>query len=284
MKNKLLLSNFIKKIYKIFKKNKLFYGHSTYNEYSESIHLIYSVFNLKINKKYKYININKNKIKKIFNYIKIRIKKRIPIAYITKNVWYCNKKFYVDKRTIIPRSPIGNIIIKKIKHIIKNKYPKKILDLCTGSSSIAIICSYIFPKSKIDASDICKNTLKVAKINIKIHKRKNIKLILSNIFNKIKKKYDLIITNPPYISYKEIKYLPKEYSFEPKISLFTHNNGLYLINKIIKNFKNYLNKNGTLICEIGHQKKILIKKYKNIKFKWIKTKNNKNNIFYINKY
>ncbi len=278
MKNKLLLSNLIKKIYKIFKKNKLFYGHGTYNEYSESILLIYSILKLNINKKYKYIYINKKINKKIIKYIKIRINKKIPIAYITKNIWYCNKKFYIDKRSIIPRSPIGHIIIKK--KIIKNNInPKKILDLCTGNGSIAIICSYMYPKSKIDASDICKKALKIAKINIKIHKRKNIKLIISNIFKNIRKKYDLIITNPPYISYKEINFLPKEYSYEPKISLFTKNNGLYIINKIINNFKNYLNKKGILICEVGNQKKKIIKKYKNIKFKWLE-----NNVFYIKKY
>ncbi len=284
MKNKPLYK-IIKKISNLFKKYKLFYGHSTYNEYSESIHLIYSILNLNINKKYKNIKINKKKIKKIIKLAKIRINTNKPIAYITKNVWYCNKKFYIDERSIIPRSPIGKIILNKFKNINKKKYyPKNILDLCTGSGCLAIICSYMFPKSKIDASDISKKTLEIAKKNIILHKINNINLIKSNLFKNIKKKYDLIITNPPYISYKEKKYLPKEYFFEPSISLFTYKNGLYIIEKIINKFRKYLNKKGILICEVGHKKKYIIKKKKNIKFKWIKTKNKNNNILYIKKY
>ncbi len=281
MKNKFLFK-IINKCIKKLKKNKLFYGQGTYNEYSESIHLIYSILNLNIYKKYNKININIKNIKKIFYLINKRIKYKIPIAYLTKNVWFCKKKFYIDKRAIIPRSPISEIIINKFKFIKKkNYYPKKILDLCTGSGCIAISCSYIFPKSKIDASDISNKALKVAQKNINIHKKKNIKLIKSNLFKNIYQKYDLIISNPPYVNYFDIKYLPKEYLFEPKIGLFTKQKGIYIIQKIIKNYKKYLKKNGILICEIGNQKNKIKKKNKNIKFKWIKINNINNNIFYL---
>ncbi len=282
MKN-IILYKIIKKYTKLFNKHNLFYGHSTYNPYTESIHLIYSILKLNIYKKYYKIKINKNKLNKIKYLAKLRIKYKIPIVYLTKKVWFSKKQFYIDKRSIIPRSHINDNFLNKLKYIIKyNNNNLKILDLCTGSACIAIICSYIFLNSEIDASDICSKTLKVAKKNIYLHnKQKYIKLIQSNLFKNIKKKYNLIITNPPYVNKKEIKFLPKEYLYEPKKSLISKNKGLYLIKKIIENSYKYLEKGGYLICEVGHQKNKIIKYYKKINYKFIKTKNIKNNILII---
>ncbi len=279
------LKKIIKYCIKLFKSNNIYYGHNTYNATSETIHLIYSILNINIKKKIKEIKnikINKKKKNKIINLAKKRIKKKIPIAYLTKNTWFCNKKFFINRNVIIPRSPISKII-KKNFFFIKKK-PKHILDLCTGSGCIAILCAYIYPKSKIDATDISLKALKIAKKNIYLHKKKKqINIIHSDLFKNIKKKYDLIISNPPYVDKKDIKYLPKEYLYEPKIALITKNNGIYIIQKIIKQYNKYLNKNGYIICETGHQKKKIIKLNKNIKFKWIKFKNINNNIFYIKK-
>ncbi len=285
MKNKLFW-NLFKYCKKIFKKSNIYYGHNTYNYLSETIHLMYSLLNININKKYnkiKNININKNIKKKIIKLVKLRIKKKIPIAYLTKNTWFCKKKIYINRNVTIPKSPISEIINKKLIKLKKN--PKYILDLCTGSGCIAIACSYLYPKSYIDASDISYKALKIAKKNIFIHKKhKQIKIIKSNIYKNIKnKKYDLIISNPPYLSKKDIKKLPKEYSYEPKISLIAKKNGLYIIQKIINKSYNFLNKKGYLICETGHQKKKIIKNNKKIKFNWFNLKNKKNNIFYIKK-
>ncbi len=279
------LKKIIKYCIKLFKSSNIYYGHNTYNATSETIHLIYSILNINIKKKIneiKNIKINKKKKNKIIYLAKKRIKNKIPIAYLTNNTWFCNKKFFINKNVIIPRSPISKIIKKKF-FFIKNK-PKYILDLCTGSGCIAILCSYIYTKSKIDATDISLKALKIAKKNILFHKKKKqIKIIHSDLFKNIKKKYDLIISNPPYVNKKDIKYLPKEYLYEPKIALITKNNGTYIIQKIIKQYNKYLNKNGYIICEVGHQKKKIIKLNKNIKFQWIKFKNKNNNIFYIKK-
>ncbi len=284
MKNKLFLY-LLKYCKNLFKKNNIYYGHNTYNYLSETIHLLYSILNININKKYNKINniyINKKKKKKIIKLAKLRIKKRIPIAYLTKNTWFCKKKIYINRNVIIPRSPISEIINKKL--IKLKKKPKYILDLCTGSGCIAIACSYLYPKSYIDASDISTKALKVAKKNIFLHKKnKQIKIIKSNLYKNIKKKYDLIISNPPYLGKKDIKYLTKEYYYEPKIALITKKNGLYIIQKIINQSYNFLNKKGYLICETGHQKKKIIKNNKKIKFKWFNLSNKNSKVFYIKK-
>ncbi len=281
-----LFSHLFKYCLNLFKKSNIYYGHNTYNYISETIHLLYSILNININTKYKKIKnlyINKKNKNKIINLAKLRIKKKIPIAYLTKNTWFCKRKIYINKNVLIPRSPISEIINKKFKNI--KKKPKYILDLCTGSGCIAIACSYLYPKSYIDASDISISALKITKKNIKLHKKNNkIKIIKSDLYKNIKnKKYDLIISNPPYLSKREIKYLPKEYFYEPKIALITKNNGLYIIQKIIKKSYKFLKKNGYLICEVGNKKKIILKKNKKIKFNWFNLKNKNNNIFYIKK-
>ncbi len=287
MKNKLFLWNLIKYCSNLFEKNNIYYGHGTYNSYTESIHLIYSVLNINIKNKFnkiKFIKINKKTKKKIIKLAKLRIKKKIPIAYLTKNAWFCNKKFYVNYGVLIPRSPISEIIKNKFSFIKKKYYPKSILDLCTGCGCIAISCSYIFPKSKIDATDISIKALKIAKKNILMHnKNKQIRLIKSNLFQKINKKYDLIITNPPYVDKKEIKNLPKEYFYEPQIALISKKKGTLTIQNIIKKSYKYLKNKGYLICETGHQKNKIIKINKLIKFRWLKLKNKKHNIFLVKK-
>ncbi len=270
----------------LFKKNNLYYGHGTYNAYMESIYLISTILNINnINNIKNINNININLIKKIIYLAKLRIKKKIPIPYLTKQAFFCNKTFYVNKNVIIPRSPISEIINKKFKILNLKNQPKYILDMCTGSGCIAICTSYVFPKAKIDASDISEKALNIAKKNILLHKKqKNIKTIKSNLFKNIsKKKYDLIITNPPYINKKDIQFLPKEYLHEPKLGLVSKNNGIFLIQEIIKKSFNYLNNNGYLICEVGHQKKKINQIFYQLNINWINLKNGGNGIFYLKK-
>ncbi len=285
-KNTYEISKLINLCNKKFKKQKLHYGQSTNNSLTEAIYLIFAKLNLNIYKIQKNIKkkINKKKFKIIHHLMMIRIKKKIPIAYLTKKVWFCKKKFYINYGAIIPRSPIAKLINNKFK-IINNLKPKKILDLCTGSACIAICCSYIFPKAIIDAVDISNKALKIAKKNIIIHNMENkINLIKSNLFNKLKnKKYDLIISNPPYVNVKDLNKLPKEYSYEPKIAFISPDKGCYHIQNIINQYNKFLNYKGYLICETGYQKKKIKKNNPNIKFKWIKFNNKENNIFLLKK-
>lgn len=259
-----------------FKYSNIWYGHGTDNPIDEAIHLIFSTIKIPLNLPFykfnSYIQLSQeNLIKKR---VIFRIKKRIPLPYLTKESWFCGHKFYVNNSVFIPRSPISELITNSFSSLI-NFNPKYILDMCTGSGSIAISCGYIFSKSKIDAVDICKNALKIAKKNIKFHNFLNkIQVIHSDLFSKIKNyKYDIIISNPPYVSLKEIKKLPKEYLYEPQIAFNTNKkNHLNIIESILKYSKDYMSERGILICEVGNSMKDLIKKYPNIPFHWIKFK------------
>ncbi|QJC33240.1 50S ribosomal protein L3 N(5)-glutamine methyltransferase [Enterobacteriaceae endosymbiont of Donacia clavipes] len=282
----LSIEDIIRWITSCFNISNLWYGHGNDNPWDEALHLVLSFLGLP---PYLWKKIYKAKLtlkerKLIFKLVLKRIKKKIPVVYLTKRTWFCGHELYIDNRVLIPRSPISELINNKFKSIISPyKKPKHILDLCTGSGCIAIACSYLFPDAHIDAVDISLDAINVAEYNIQLHGLENkITPICSNLFEKLEKlTYDLIITNPPYVDKKDINFLPKEYSYEPKISLISDNNGIEIIEKIISQSFYYLKKDGILICEVGDKMADIIKKYPEKFFQWINIKNGGIGIFKI---
>ncbi|QJC29456.1 50S ribosomal protein L3 N(5)-glutamine methyltransferase [Enterobacteriaceae endosymbiont of Plateumaris pusilla] len=273
-----------------FSISNIWYGHGTNNPLDESIQLILPILGLP---PYILNNVWDAKLtlqerKLIFKLVSKRIKDRIPIVYLTNKTWFCGHELYIDRRVLIPRSPISELINNKFQFngLKLNFTPKNILDLCTGSGCIAIACAYLFPKSYIDAIDISLDAINITEFNIKLHNLENrITPIHSNLFEKLHTSYsyDLIIANPPYVDKNELNFLPKEYSYEPQIGLLSEDNGLDLINKIIINSFFYLKKNGILICEVGNKMKYIIKKYHFINFQWLKIRNGGIGIFKIDR-
>ncbi|CAL1329545.1 50S ribosomal protein L3 N(5)-glutamine methyltransferase [Candidatus Providencia siddallii] len=268
-----------------FNKANIYYGHGTNNAFDEALQLILTSLYLPLNIPSNLLTSRITKIEKkhIINLISQRIKKKIPTAYLINRSWFCGHEFYIDKRVLIPRTPIKELINNRFTNIISNE-PKSILDLCTGSGCIAISCAYKFPNTKIiDAVDISSDALIVAERNIINHKLQNsIILILSDLFKNMPEvKYDMIITNPPYVNKKDINMLPKEFLIEPKIALFADDDGLNLIYRILANSPRFLTNNGILICEVGNNMINLIKKYPEIKFNWLKFKYGGNGVFSI---
>ncbi|QJC35497.1 50S ribosomal protein L3 N(5)-glutamine methyltransferase [Enterobacteriaceae endosymbiont of Donacia proxima] len=267
-----------------FSMSNLWYGHGSDNPWDEAVNLILPILGLPPyiwNRVYNSrLSIKERKI--IFELVIKRIKKRIPVVYLTNKTWFCGYELYIDNRVLIPRSPISELINNKFKSIISShNHPKYILDLCTGSGCIAIACSYLFPNAHIDAVDISLDAINVVEHNIQLHGLENrITPICSNLFNKLSKyTYDLIISNPPYVNKKDISFLPKEYSYEPKIGLISDNKGIGIIEKIISMSPFFLKKNGILICEVGDKMINIIEKYPDIYFQWINIKNGGIGIF-----
>lgn len=249
----------------VFSKSCLFYGHGTTSAVEEAILLVSNIINYPLNKLNLFLNskLTDEEIQKLLNFIQTRIDTNIPLVYLTNNIWYHGYKFYIDRRVIIPRSPLGFILIKHIKRLI-NIYPKYILDLGTGSGCLGIITSFIYPNAIVDATDISTKALEVAEFNINSYNLGDRVIpIYSNLFDRLMKNiYDLIIINPPYLSLKEYNYLPKEYLYEPRISLVGKNyyQNLKTIINVFENGYRYLTNKGFLICEIGN-----IKNYNQIK-------------------
>ena len=235
--------------------------------------IIASVLN--VNKEYLLTHEDKELEKKAINRINKDIHRLIkgdPIQYIIQKQEFFGLSFFVDKNVLIPQ-PDTEVLVEEVIKILKKTNNPKILDLCTGSGAIAVSLKKNMPQSKIIATDISKKALKIAKRNAKKH-FSEIQLIKSDLFKKINQKFNLIVSNPPYIKTKAIKTLDKEVQKEPHIALDGGQDGLKFYKQIIEQAYKYLEDNGHLCLEIGYDQKEevinLIKQngnYKNINLK-----------------
>jgi ribosomal protein L3 glutamine methyltransferase len=285
------IRDFINFAVKQFKKSRIYFGHGTDNALDEAIYLILHVLELHQNTM-QYINnaiLNtvltakqKNAVLKI---IRRRVEERIPAPYLTHEAWFCGLPFYVDKRVLIPRSPLAELIQNYFAPWINSKKIKRILDIGTGSGCIAIACAHAFPKIPVDAVDISSGALKVAAINCASYKlTKQVHLIKSNLFAALKnKKYDIIISNPPYVSKNEMEILPKEYAHEPNIALLAAKNGIEIITRILQEAAKYLAPKGILIVEAGNSAPIIIEKYPHLPFTWLEFEHGESEVFLLTK-
>jgi ribosomal protein L3 glutamine methyltransferase len=274
-------------IYEKFEKADLYYGHGTDNAWDEAIALVFELLGIPFNSD----KINENMIVsdqdvlKIFELANKRIEEKIPLPYLTKTAYFMGLPFYVDERVLIPRSPISELIANQFSPWIKESNVKSILDLCTGSGCIAIACAKAFPNSKVDATDLSKDALDVAKINVKKHFCENqITLIYSDVFENVpEKQYDIIVSNPPYVSDSEISILPKEYFHEPIFALQAEDDGLLIVKNIINNASRFLSDNGILVVETNSDIEKLENHYQNLPFIWLEFENGGDGIFLLTK-
>ena len=180
-----------------------------------------------------------------------RIDTRKPLAYLLNEAWFCDGAFYVDERVLVPRSPFAELIRNLFEPLL-TKSPRRILDLCTGGGCIGIACALAFPEAEVVLSDLSADALAVAKINIdKYGVGGRVTLVQSDLFAAIKGRFDLIVSNPPYVGAEEYAGLPQEYRLEPQIGLLTGNDGLEIPLKILAQAVDYLSDDGLLLLETG---------------------------------
>jgi ribosomal protein L3 glutamine methyltransferase len=192
-----------------------------------------------------------------------RIRQRIPAAYLLNEAWLDGLAFYVDRRVIIPRSHIA-FLFKKIQNA-----PRRILDLCTGSGCLAILAARAFPAARVDASDISKAALEVAARNVRRHKLAGrVRLVQSDLFSALRGRYDLIVSNPPYVSTPSMRRLPREFRYEPGLALAGGRQGLDCVRRILAAASGYLEPRGLLVCEVGENRKALERAYPGTAFRW----------------
>jgi ribosomal protein L3 glutamine methyltransferase len=255
-----------------FNRAELFYGHGTDNAWDEAIQLIFPSLHLPLDSKPAILDarLTRREREMLVDRIMIRIEKRIPVAYLTNKAWFAGLEFYVDERTLVPRSPIAELIDAHFAPWVVNP-PKRILDLCTGSACIAIACAYAFPEAEVDAVDISEDALDVAEINIQGHGlEQQVFPIQSDLFSGIaNEKYDLIVSNPPYVDAQDMESLPEEYKHEPELGLACGNDGLDLVRDMLRQASSKLNEEGVLFVEVGNSQVHLQEAYPEIPFTWI---------------
>ncbi len=201
-----------------------------------------------------------------------RIRERIPLAYLLNEAWLDSRRFYVDRRVIVPRSFISELLRERLQPWLRRPV-RRALDLCTGSGCLAVLTAQTFPKARVDASDISRDALEVAKINIRKYRlSRRVRTVRSNLFQSLKNRtYDLIVANPPYVDARSMRRLPPEYDYEPRLALAAGADGLALVRRIIARARKHLTPGGLLVCEIGGNRRALERAYPQAEFAWPET-------------
>lgn len=262
----------------------LYYGHGSDNPWDESLQLVLCALNLPIEVPEAMYSSRLTRIEKerIFDMVVQRLGARRPLPYLTNSAWFCGEEYYVDERVIVPRSPIGELIQQGFTGILRAE-PKRILDMCTGSGCIAIACAKRFPNAEVDAVDLSQEALDVAQINIERHAVINqVFPIKSDLFDTLPQdKYDLIVSNPPYVDEEDLSDMPEEFRHEPELALSSGTDGLNAAKRILAQAPDYLADNGVLVCEVGNSMVHLLEQFPSVPFNWIELKNGGLGVFSI---
>lgn len=260
----------------------VFYGHGTDNAWDEALQLVLPTLYLPLDIPDELLisRLTPTERHRIVERVLRRINERIPVAYLTNRSWFCGHEFFVDERVLIPRSPIGELINNHFVGLVSDE-PQTILDMCTGSGCIAIACAYEFPEAEVDAVDISTDVLAVAEQNIANHGLEHrVVPICSDLFRDMPDiKYDLIVTNPPYVDAEDMDDLPEEFRVEPELALAAGSDGLKLVRRILANAPRFLTEEGVLICEVGNSMVHLIDEYPEIPFIWLDFEYGGNGVF-----
>ncbi|PUA19406.1 50S ribosomal protein L3 N(5)-glutamine methyltransferase [Glaciimonas sp. PCH181] len=254
----------------------LFFGHGSSNALDEAAYLILHTLKLPLDKIEPFFDARllPHEVSAVLNVIERRSVGRVPAAYITQEAWLGEYRFYVDERVIVPRSFIAELIPEFFSPWVQN--PAKvanILELCTGSGCLPIMLADAFGNAHVDTADISADALAVARRNVDDYDLQDrITLIESDLYTNVPdKKYDLIVTNPPYVNSGSMDKLPKEYLAEPQIALAGGEDGMDLVRTIVAGAKQRLTKNGVLIVEIGNERAFAEAAFPDLEMTWVST-------------
>ena len=277
-----------------FEEAEIFFGHGTDNSYDEAVWLIMSALHLPHETLNNFLDavITEQERKHLAHLIEQRITKRTPTAYLVREAWLRGFKFYVDERVIVPRSFIAELLDFNAEgeHGLQPwiEHPELInsaADICTGSGCLGILLANAFPDAAIDVIDISPDAIAVANININNYGlQEQITAIESDMFSALQgKTYDLIISNPPYVDAPSMAKLPTEYRNEPQLALGSGDDGLDHTHTILREAAKYLNDEGILVVEIGHNREALLEAYPELEFTWLTVESGNQYVFLLTK-
>lgn len=214
-----------------------------------------------------------------------RIKERKPACYLTGEAWFAQLSFKCDERALVPRSPIAELIEVGFEPWRNGRPLNRVLDLCTGGGCIAIASAHYLPEALVDGVDLSDAALSLAQENAeRLLVADRVRLLKSDLFNELAgETYDLIVTNPPYVTRAEVAALPDEYRHEPESGLIAGEDGLDLALRILRDAPNFLNDEGFLICEVGESERALVNLFPQVPFIWIEFKVGQMGIFLLEK-
>jgi ribosomal protein L3 glutamine methyltransferase len=272
-----------------FNEHGLFYGHGTDNAVDEAVFMVMEGLNLPNDSIDPYWNARLTLAERnhLATLIHKRVETRLPAPYLLNKAYIQGYPFYVDERVIVPRSFIAEILCQPdgAPQIEDYQSVLSVLDLCTGSGCLAIIAAHLFPNAVVDAVDLSPDAVAVAQKNVAQYGlEERVNILQGDLFAPLAgRKYDLIITNPPYVDQMGMEHLPPEFEHEPAMSLAAGEDGLEIVHRIMRESKEYLNDGAGIICELGRCGPDLEAAYPGIDFAWYETENSTGEVFWINK-
>jgi ribosomal protein L3 glutamine methyltransferase len=269
-----------------FNAAKLFFGHGSAEAFDEAAYLILHTLKLPLDRLDPFLDakLMPQEVLDVMAVIERRATERVPAAYITNEAWLGTYNFYVDERVLVPRSFIAELIPQMFSPWISDPDSvENVLELCTGSGCLAIMMADAFPNAVVDAVDISKDALAVAERNIRDYKLEGrVNPIESDLYENVPfKKYDLIVTNPPYVNAESMKKLPPEYLREPQIALAGGADGMDLVRKIVEGAAERLTPEGILVVEIGNEREFAEAAFADLDLTWVTTSAGDDQVFLI---
>jgi len=256
-----------------FEKAGVYYGHGMGNALDEAVFIALSSLKLPLNIIESYFDSRLTRAERemLLTLYQRRITERTPAAYLTHEAWFAGLKFYVDEHVLVPRSPIAELIEKQFEPWIEADKVERILDLCTGSGCIGIASAYAFEWAEVDLADISPEAIEIAQKNIDNHQlQEQVTVYQSDLFSALEgQKYDIIVTNPPYVDAIDMSILPDEFKQEPELGLAAGEDGLDLVKVILKQAANHLNPEGILVVEVGNSQFALEELLPEVGFYWL---------------
>lgn len=264
----------------------LFYGHGTDNAWDEAVWLILAALHLPRDRLEPWLDAQLTRSERIalLDKLQQRVVHRLPTAYVVQEAWLGPYRFYVDQRVIVPRSYFAELLENGFSPWIED--PQQVgaaLDLCTGSGCLAILMAHAFPNASVDAIDISPDALVVAQRNIDDYALADrVRTVESDLFAAVASKtYDLIISNPPYVTAEAMAALPPEYLHEPVLALAAGADGLDVVRRILGEARAHLNPGGVLAVEIGHNQDLVEAAFPDLALLWLDTEHAEGKVFLV---
>ena len=271
----------------LFMQNDLYFGHGTDNAFDEAKVLVFHALQLpqEVPQMYWQSRLTQPERTQVTELFRLRIETRKPAAYLIGEAWFAGIRFKVNENTLVPRSPIAELIEQRFKPWVEPDEVHSVLDMCTGSGCIGIACLKAFPNAEVDLVDISPEALEVAQANVEMYDLQEIAHpIQSDLFSNLQgKKYDLIVSNPPYVDEIEMDHLPPEFQQEPSLGLAAGKDGLDLVRKILVEASEHLNEDGVLIVEVGVSQYYLEEEYPELPLYWFEFEHGGEGVFAIQK-